>query len=135
MKNLLVVFAVVITATAACGGKSKSNSETGGSTEPMGVGSGEGEAALDPTMPSWMPASCTAYHKAVTQAITCETIEQAKRDEIKAKYDAAAASWKAEQDASKERVAEVDTFCTSGADSVKADTAGKCVAPATKTGE
>ncbi|MBA3398038.1 MAG: hypothetical protein H0T89_35765 [Deltaproteobacteria bacterium] len=131
MKNLLV-FTVVIAAATACGGKSKSS---GGSTEPMGVGSGEGEVALDPTMPSWMPASCTAYHKAVSQAITCETIEQAKRDEIKAKYDTAATSWKAEQDASKERIAEIDTFCTSGADSVKADTAGNCVGPATTTGQ
>ncbi len=114
MKNLLVVFALV---AAACGSsKSTAQSPTGG----------EGEPVVDPTMPSWAPASCSAYQKAVVQATACQAIEQGKRDEIQQAYDTASASWKAEQDATPARIEEVAAACSSSAESVQAETAGKC---------
>ncbi|MDQ3370734.1 MAG: hypothetical protein M3680_35400 [Myxococcota bacterium] len=114
MKNLLVVFALVI---AACGGsKSTAQSPTGG----------PGDPAVDPTMPSWAPPSCSAYQKAVVQATACQAVEQTKRDEIQQAYDTASASWKAEQDATPERIEEVAAACASSAESVRAETVGNC---------
>jgi hypothetical protein len=119
MKNLIVVFALLV---AACGGsKSAAESPTGG----------PGEPTVDPTLPSWAPPSCAAYQKAVVQAINCEAIDQTKRDEIQQKYDEASAAW-ATQDAESSSVEEVDAQCTSGTESVQAETAGNC-GPSTAT--
>ncbi len=118
-KTAIVVFALAV---AACGGsKSNAESPTGGAGEPM----------VDPTVPSWTPPSCATYQKAVTQAIACDAIEQATRDSIQQAYDEASAAWKAEADASAERVAEVSASCTTSAESVQAELTGKC-GPATE---
>jgi hypothetical protein len=111
------LIAVVVLSLAACGSKSKA------AESPVG---GPGEPAIDPTLPSWAPASCTTYQKAVFQAITCEAIDHGKRDEMQQTYNAASTGWKAEQDADAARIAEVDATCTSSADSVKAEIDGKC---------
>jgi hypothetical protein len=101
---------VLVVALAACGGSQKA----------PGTGTGaSGQTGVDPTVPSWAPASCKAYQKAAFQAANCEAIEQSKRDEIQASYDSASASWKAEQNATDARIAEVDQACTSSTESVR----------------
>ena len=114
MKHLLVLSLLVF---AACGSKSKSD------TAPTG---GPGEPIVDPTMPSWAPKSCNDYHKAVVQALECDAIDQGKQDEIRASYESSSAAWKAEQDANAERIEAIGAACVSSAESVRADTAGKC---------
>jgi hypothetical protein len=111
------VFAVLLLSLAACGSKSKA------ADSPVG---GPGEPAIDPTLPSWAPPSCTTYQKAVFQAINCDAIEQGKRDEIQTTYNTASSGWKAETEADAARIAEVETTCTASADAVKAEIDGKC---------
>ncbi len=120
MKHLILASILMV---AACGGSKAKNTEV--------ANGGMGSAAVDPTIPSWAPKSCVAYAEAVTQAIGCEDIEKAKRDAVEETYEGALASWKAEQNATAERIAEVDKSCTSSTESVKAEITGHCV-PATK---
>lgn len=101
-----------------CGGSSKSTESPTG---------GPGEPTVDPTVPSWLPESCIAYHKAVVQAINCEAVEQTKRDEIKATFDATSVSWKNEPSADRERVEEIGATCTETTASVRADIGESCV--------
>ncbi len=121
-RSMNKILASVLLVFAACGGsKAAPQSPTGGPGEPM----------VDPTMPSWVPASCNAYHKAVVEALSCDAIEQGKRDEIRQAFDAASTTWKAEQDATPARVEEVGAACTSSGESVRAEITGKCL-PASK---
>jgi len=117
--NKLIILVVTL---VACGGSSKKATDDpgGGVTEP----------AVDPTVPSWAPASCHAYQKAAFQAINCDAIERGKRDEIQASYDSASASWKAEQNATDARIVEVDQSCTKSTESVRAVIGDLCVPPA-----
>ncbi len=112
---------LLVVALAACGGSKKAD------TSPVG---GPGEPAIDPTVPSWAPASCTTYQKAVFQAINCDAMEQGKRDEIQTAYNSASESWKAENDADAARIAEVDASCTSSAESVRSAIGDLCTAEA-----
>ncbi len=121
MKHLILASILMM---AACGGSKSKNPEM--------ANDGMGSAAVDPTIPSWAPQSCIAYAKAVTQAIGCEDIDKAKRDTMEETYEGALASWKAEQNATEERIAEVDASCTSSTESVRAEIEGHCV-PATAT--
>jgi len=103
---------------AACGGKSSTTqSPTGGAGEPT----------VDPTVPSWLPQSCLAYHKAVVQAIDCQAVDQGKRDEIRTTFDATSASWKAEAEADKAKVDEIGATCTTATESVRTDIGEKCI--------
>ena len=86
-----------------------------------------GEATVDPTVPSWLPESCLAYHKAVVQAIDCQAVDQAKRDEIQKKFADTSTSWKAEQHAENAKVDEIGATCTAAAASVRADLGNKCI--------
>ena len=112
----------LIAVLAACGG---------GPKRPTTTNQGEvGDAEVDPTVPSWTPQACKDYNKAVFQAIKCEAVEQAKRDEIKATYDAAAAGWKAEENADEAKVNEVAASCVQSTESVRATIGSLCVPPA-----
>lgn len=111
---------LIVVALAACGGSKKD-------TNPVG---GPGEPAIDPTVPSWAPPSCTTYQKAVFQAINCDAVEQGKRDEIQTAYNSASESWKAEKDADATRIEEVNQSCTSGAESVRTAIGDLCTAEA-----
>jgi hypothetical protein len=73
MKNLL---ASIVLTLAASGCASSS------STPAQHPADNSGEAGVDPTVPSWLPKSCIAYHRAVVQAINCEAVDQGTRDEI-----------------------------------------------------
>jgi hypothetical protein len=114
MTKLLVL---IVGALTACGGSNKDTNS------PVG---GPGEPAIDPTLPSWAPASCTAYQKAVFQAINCQAVEQGTRDEIQTSYNADSESWKAETDADAARIEEVNVSCTSKSESVRAAIGEQC---------
>lgn len=125
MTVLKIAFVLLV---AACGG-SKSNqpdTTTGG-----GGAGGADETSVDPTIPSWSPASCADYQKAVTQAIACDAMDQGERDQIQATYDQDSASWKAEQDATPERISAVETDCTDKTTAIRTALEGKC-GPATE---
>jgi hypothetical protein len=113
MKTLLASILLVL---AACGGSSKPATTPERSAD-----------TVDPTVPSWLPASCVAYHKAVVQAIDCQAVEQSKRDRIGATFDETSVSWKAEDNANATRVNEIGATCTTATDSVRADIADKCI--------
>jgi len=117
MKTLL---ASILLTLAACGG---SNSSTAAQS-PTG---GTGEPSVDPTVPSWLPESCLAYHKAVVQAVDCQAVDQRKRDEIQNTFGATSASWKAEQHTDKAKVDEIGATCTTATESVRADIGAKCI--------
>lgn len=122
------LIALVVSTLIACGGSSKqSNNATGGGGG-QGGQAGESGAMVDPTVPSWTPASCKQYNGAVVQAIACTPIEQSKRDEIQATYDADSASWKAEQNVTDARIAEVSQSCIERTKSVRAAIGNLCVA-------
>src|SRR3954469_16110682 len=106
---------------AACGGGSKS------STAAQNPTGGAGEASVDPTVPSWLPPSCLAYHRAVVRAIDCQAVDQSKRDSIKTTFDQTSVNWKAEQNADNARVEEIGATCTTATESVRADIADKCI--------
>lgn len=106
---------------AACGGSSNSST---GAQRPTG---GTGEATVDPTVPSWLPESCIAYHRAVVQAINCQAVDQGKRDQIQKTFDETSATWKAEENADTAKVNEYDATCTATTESVRADIGASCV--------
>lgn len=124
MTALKIAFVLFV---AACGGSKSNQSDTMGGG---GGGSGD-EATVDPTIPSWSPQSCVGYQKVVTQAIACDAMDQGERDQIQATYDQDSASWKAEQDATPERIAAVETDCTDKTAAIRTSLEGKC-GPATE---
>jgi hypothetical protein len=123
MTKLLFVTLVALT---ACGG-SKSQDTSTGPSSPVG---GPGEPSLDPTLPSWAPASCTAYQKAVFQAINCEAVDKGKRDEIEASYNKDLESWKTETEATEAKVEEVNVSCTASTESVRTAIGDACTVEA-----
>lgn len=119
MKNLLIAFGVFL---AACGGGAKSSDKSTVATET----GGDGQPEVDPTMPSWAPKTCIAYHRAVVQALDCTAIEQGKRDAIKAKYETDSTGWKT-ADATPAKVDEVKAYCETETASVRNDIGTTCV--------
>lgn len=117
MKTLL---ASMVLTFAACGGGSRS-------TAAQHPADQSGDASVDPTLPSWLPQSCLAYHKAVVQAVDCQAVDQATRDGIQKKFADASESWKAEQAVDKTKVDEVAASCTAATASVRADLGEKCI--------
>ncbi len=123
MKNLLIVFGLVL---AACGGGSSNSSSKTPKEVVAGETGGDGQPEVDPTVPSWAPQTCIAYHRAVVQALDCTAIEQGKRDAIKAKYETDAEGWKTVE-ATPAKVEEVKAYCETTTASVRADIGTTCV--------
>lgn len=96
-------------------------------TDTAGLTGGAGQPSVDPTIPSWAPKSCVAYHKAVVQALECNAIDKTKRDQIQQAYGDASSGWKAEKDGTPARIEQVDAACERSTASVQSDTDGKCV--------
>ena len=92
--------------------------------------SAEDEPAVDPTLPSWAPRSCSAYHAEVVQAAACEEIAQATRDSIKRKYDTANDAWQAMHDAPPGELDAIKVICVEDAKSVHRERVGKCAVSA-----
>lgn len=118
MKHLFIVASLVF---IACGG-SKSSSK---STVAAETG-GDGQPEVDPTVPSWAPKTCIAYHRAVVQALDCTAIEQGKRDAIKAKYETDAEGWKTVE-ATPAKIDELKAYCETATTSVRGDIGTNCV--------
>jgi hypothetical protein len=115
MKKLLVVTALLI---SACGGSSKSTPKTAQQTAD--------DSMLDPTLPSWAPKNCVAYHKVAVEAMDCTAIEQSRRDQIQQQYGDASTAWKAETNADNARVEEIAQVCDRSSAAVHAEIAGNC---------
>jgi len=49
----------------------------------------------DPTLPSWAPNECKAYHDAVIRFAECDAVSQESRNVVKTQYDTDDARWKA----------------------------------------
>jgi hypothetical protein len=115
MNKLLATAALLF---AACGGSAPhSNSNTAGA---------EAQPRVDPTLPSWTPKSCVAYHKLTIEALDCPAIDQTKRDQIQKDYGDASQAWKAEQDAAPANVEQIAQACERSGESVQSDIAGNC---------
>ena len=96
------------------------------SASAAGLTGGPGEPSVDPTMPSWAPKSCIAYHKAVVEALDCDALEHAKHDRIEKAYGTAVDGWKAEANGTPERIQTIGAACERDTASVHADVAGTC---------
>lgn len=95
-----------------------------GSTPPRTASTG----IVDPTLPSWAPRSCAAYHVAVVEAVDCPEIDQGTRDSIKTKYEAANTSWHDLRDTRQEVIDQIAMLCTEDVKHVHAQGNGKCTA-------
>lgn len=65
----------------------------------------------DPTLPSWAPRSCTAYHTAVVQLAECDAVPETSRDTVKTQYDVDHARWAAMRDESADHIRAVGDDC------------------------
>src|SRR3990167_3544595 len=120
------------TSTSPSSSPSSSKSATAPATTPQhtdtaGLTGGAGQPSVDPTIPSWAPKSCEAYHKAVVQALECNAIDKTKRDQIQQAYGDASLAWKAEKDGTPAKIEQVAAACERSTASVQSDTAGKCI--------
>jgi hypothetical protein len=116
MNKLLATAALLFAACASAPSHPQTAATTGG----------EGQPGVDPTLPSWTPKSCVAYHKLTVEALDCPAIEQSKRDQIQQDYGNASQAWKAEQDAAPANVEQISQACVRSGESVQSDIAGNC---------
>jgi hypothetical protein len=65
----------------------------------------------DPTLPSWAPNECKAYHDAVVRLAECDAVPQESRNVVKTQYDTDDARWKAMHDAPPEQLVYVRDDC------------------------
>jgi len=84
------------------------------------------EDAVDPTLPSWAPRSCKAYHAAVIHLAGCTQVAQDVRDRVAAKYDADNKAWHDMQNATQADLDQVKLSCGDEAASVKAQLTNDC---------
>jgi hypothetical protein len=96
-----------------------------GSPSPCGP---DRKDAVDPTLPSWAPHSCKAYHAAVIHLAGCTQVAQDVRDRVAAKYDADNKSWHDMQNATQADLDQVKLACGDEARSVKAQLTNDCAA-------
>ena len=87
---------------------------------------------VDPTLPSWAPRSCVAYHTAVDRIVSCTAVDAAKRETIRQTYEAKHKAWQDMHDMPQGAIADVQTQCASDLDAVKAQTDPTCPQTTTK---
>jgi hypothetical protein len=80
----------------------------------------------DPTIPSWAPRECTAYHDAVVRFAECEAVSQESRNVVKTQYDTDNARWKALHDQPPEQLVYVRDDCRAAQRAV--ETKNTCLA-------
>lgn len=112
----------LVLVTAAC---AKDNPATTPSN------STEDEAMVNPTVPSWAPKSCIAYHTAVVRFVGCEAMDAAARDTVKASYEADSQRWQEMSNLPQGAIADVGAKCTADGDAVRAQIGAGC--PGTTT--
>jgi hypothetical protein len=116
---------VLVLALAACGhSDSKKSNTTTASTM------ASDDDTVDPTLPSWAPKSCNAYHTAVVKAVDCTELDQGTRDSIKTKYETQNTDWHNLQNAEQAQIDQIGLDCTEGKKTVQAQATGKCVTAA-----
>jgi hypothetical protein len=81
---------------------------------------------VDPTLPSWAPKSCAAYHVAVVKFSHCGEIALDLRDKVAAKYDADNKSWHDIENAQQSDLDQVKLSCGDEQKSVTAQMTGHC---------
>jgi hypothetical protein len=121
MKSLIALSLVIF---AAC---SHHNNDT--TTMPASnatEATGDAEPAVDPTLPSWAPHSCSGYHAVVVKLVSCEAVSQEARDAVKTKYDTDHTKWAAMTDQPQGAIEEVNQGCKNDWQSVRAQLEGKC---------
>jgi len=64
---------------------------------------------VDPTMPSWAPQECTAYHDAVVRLVTCDAVSPTERNVSKTQYNVDNARWKAMHASGPDSLDELDS--------------------------
>jgi hypothetical protein len=121
MKTLI---ACALFAVVGCSHHSEP-AEPGQSTASGSPGAGD---AVDPTLPSWAPSSCKAYHTAVIHLTGCTQVAQDVRDRVAAKYDSDNKSWHYMQNATQADLDQVKLSCSDEATSVKAQLTNDCAA-------
>jgi hypothetical protein len=119
MKMLL---ACVLVSLAAC------SHDSSAVQQPTMASSGTpgAEEAVDPTLPSWAPRSCKAYHAAVVHLAGCTQVAQDVRDRVSAKYDADNKAWHDMQNATQADLDQVKLSCGDEAASVRAQLTNDC---------
>jgi hypothetical protein len=118
MKTLIACVLFV----TACSHDSKAPAEPSQRTTTAAAG----DDAVDPTLPSWAPRSCKAYHAAVVNLTGCTQVAQDVRDRVSAKYDADNKAWHDMQNASQTDLDQVKLSCGDEAASVKAQITNDC---------
>jgi hypothetical protein len=123
MKSTSIILGLALSclSVTAC-----SHEKTQGTTAEAHSSPDSSDPQVDPTLPSWAPKTCNAYHKAVVEAQGCEAIDQATRDAMRTKYDAADQSWRAMQNAEQGDIEKVRVACADEAKSVHEASDGKC---------
>ncbi|MFT3692606.1 MAG: hypothetical protein QM831_05665 [Kofleriaceae bacterium] len=81
---------------------------------------------VDPTLPSWAPNECAAYHAAVVKLAHCNELDVTIRDRVAAKWDADAKSWHDMSNAQQSDLDQVKLVCKDEYASVNAQMTGKC---------
>jgi len=81
---------------------------------------------VDPTLPSWAPKSCTAYHVAVVKAVGCEELPQPMRTSIKVRYEAANNAWHDLRNAQLETIDQIGLLCAADVTYVQSQSSGRC---------
>jgi hypothetical protein len=119
MKSL-IMFSVLL--FAACSHRSGDATTPGGAA----TAASDTEPAVDPTLPSWAPRSCSGYHAAVIKLAACEAVPQETRDAATAKYDADHAKWQAMQDQPQGAIDEVGQYCSTEMKAAQEQMSGKC---------
>jgi hypothetical protein len=121
MKTLI---ACALFALAACHHDAPAQSTTPSS--PVETGAADTDPDVDPTLPSWAPPACRGYHAWVVKYSACTEIEQAKRDEVAAKYDADNKKWHELTNATEADLNQVKLSCGDERNTVQARMTGKC---------
>lgn len=119
MKTLI---ACVLFSLTACSHDSHAVQQPAQPTE----ASAGAEESVDPTLPSWAPRSCKAYHAAVIHLAGCTQVAQDVRDKVAAKYDADNKAWHDMQNATQADLDQVKLTCGDEAASVKAQLTSDC---------
>ncbi len=87
---------------------------------------------VDPTLPSWAPKACAAYHAAVVRMVGCPAVDAAKRETARQAYDTTSKSWHDMHDLPEGAIDGVRMACVTQTQLVKADTDPTCPATTNK---
>ncbi len=117
----IVLFALVV--AAACHHDTQQFPQSPDPTPTAATNDDIEHMPADPTLPSWAPRECVAYHTAVVQLAECDAVSQESRNVVKTQYDTDDARWKAMHDQPPEQVEYVRDDCRAASESVQSKNA------------